>query len=117
VIKSWIFAIIAVITFASITPARASLTDCQGLYVGRIWVEQGYGLRAVVLLESETASSGSYWTYFDNWSAEEKKAVLAILTGAKLSGHRVNVETAGSVSCAITTGGSQMKSVYLANSP
>jgi hypothetical protein len=54
-------------------PSRASLADCQDLYVGRIWVERGSGLKAVVLLANPTDGGGSYWSYFDNWTADKKK--------------------------------------------
>jgi len=108
-----ILSALAMSPFAA-TPALADLSNCENVYVGRIWVERGHGLRAVVLLSNPGDASGSYWTYFDNWTAEEKKSALATLTAAKLAGHRVHVTTDDSSGCAILTGGSQVKMVYLA---
>jgi hypothetical protein len=96
------------------TPALADLSTCENVYVGRIWVERGHGLRAVVFLNNANDASGSYWAYFDNWTADEKKSALATLTAAKLAGHRVHVTTDDAGGCAILTGGSQIKMVYLA---
>lgn len=99
------------------TPAQADLTTCENLYVGRIWVERGHGLRAVVLLNAPTDASGSYWMYFDNWSADEKKSALATLTAAKLGGHRVHVTTDEIGGCGLASGGTYAKMVYLATNP
>ena len=99
------------------TPARADLATCENLYVGRIWVERGHGLRAVVLLNTAEANGGSYWMYFDNWSADEKKSALATLTAAKLGGHRVHVTTDEVGGCGLATGGTQAKMVFLATNP
>lgn len=103
-----------VLSSLTASPAFADLTNCENVYVGRIWVERGHGLRAVVLLNNPGDGSGSYWTYFDNWTAEEKKSALATLTAAKLAGHRVHVTTDDPSGCAVLTGGSQVKMVYLA---
>jgi hypothetical protein len=106
-----------VLATAAATPAHADLTTCENLYVGRIWVERGHGLRAVVLLNSPTDGGGSYWMYFDNWSADEKKSALATLTAAKLAGHRVHVTTDDVGGCGLTSGGTYAKMVYLATNP
>ena len=97
--------------------AFADLNDCQNLYVGRIWVEKGEGLKAVVLLNSPTDSSGSYWAFFQSWSDEDKKAALALLTAAKLSQHRVNVTTNEADGCGIYLGGTWLTQVFLATNP
>jgi hypothetical protein len=99
------------------TPAQADLTTCENLYVGRIWVERGHGLRAVVLLNAPTDGGGSYWMYFDNWTADEKKSALATLTAAKLAGHRVHVTTDDVGGCGLASGGTYAKMVYLATNP
>ena len=101
----------------SATPAQADLSTCENVYVGRIWVERGYGLRAVVLLNNAGDGGGSYWMYFDNWSADEKKSALATLTAAKLGGHRVHVTTDDPNGCGITAGGTYAKMVYLSTNP
>ena len=98
-------------------PVRASLNDCQDVYVGRIWVERGVGLKAVVVLATAEAPGGSYWIFFDNWNADEKKSALAILEGAKIAGHRVHVTTDNVDGCGITVGGTYMKAIFLATNP
>jgi hypothetical protein len=98
-------------------PAHADLATCENVYVGRIWVERGHGLRAVVLLNTPEAGSGSLWMYFDNWTADEKKSALATLTAAKISGHRINVTTDEVGGCGVTMGGTQAKMVYLSTNP
>lgn len=105
--------------FASLaaTPAFADLASCENLYVGRIWVERGYGLRAVVLLNNAGDASGSYWSYFDNWTPDERKSALATLTAAKLAGHRVHVTTDNADGCGLLSGGTHMKMVYLSTNP
>ena len=98
-------------------PASASLTDCQDLYVGRIWVERGTGLKGVVFLANATAASGSYWSYFDYWTADERKSALAMLEAAKLAGHRVHVTTDNVGGCGITEGGTYVKALFLSTNP
>jgi hypothetical protein len=111
-----IFAVI-VLLFAAST-SFADLNNCQNLYVGRIWLEAGYGgLYGVVLLNHPSDSSGSYWVRFANLTADEKKATLTLLTTAKLAQHRVNIATLGTAECGITQGEYNLKSIYLANSP
>ncbi|MBU1620767.1 MAG: hypothetical protein KJ556_04835 [Gammaproteobacteria bacterium] len=97
--------------------ANASITDCQELYVGRIWVEKGVGLQGVVFLNNKEDGGGSYWSYFVGWSADERKEALSLLIAAKASGHRVNIATEDSDGCGIEKGGTHIKSVYLANNP
>lgn len=96
-------------------PAQADLSNCTDMYVGRIWVERGSGLRAVVLLDNPAAASGSFWIYFDTWSADEKKSALATLTAAKLAGQRVHLTTDNADGCGLVTGGTHAKAVFLAN--
>lgn len=110
----WTAAALAFLGFAS-GAARANLNDCQDLYVGRVWLERGYLLRAVVLLNNRTDNGGSYWIYFDYWSADEKKAALATLTAAKMAGQRVHVLTDDVSGCGITAGGTYAKQLFLAN--
>ena len=95
----------------------ADLSNCENVYIGRIWVEHGHGLRAVVLLNAAGDGGGSLWMYFDNWSADEKKSALATLTAAKLAGHRVHVTTHESGGCGVLTSGTQAKTVTLATNP
>lgn len=97
--------------------ALAGLSDCQDVYVGRIWVQQGSGLHAVVLIGSPGDSSGSYWIYFTNWTAEERRAALATLTAAKMAGHRVHVTTTHTSGCGITSDATHGASVFLATNP
>jgi len=104
------------ISFFSLT-VFASTIDCQNLYVGRIWVEKGTGLKAVVYLNAAGNSSGSYWSYFHGWSADERKEALSILMMAKASQHRINVETENQDKCGVQAGGTQMKSLYLTTNP
>jgi hypothetical protein len=98
-------------------PALAGLSDCQDLYVGRIWVERGVGLKAVVFLANPGDAGGSYWSYFDNWTADEKKSALAVLEAAKLAGHRVHVTTDDTDGCGIISGGTYVKALFLATNP
>lgn len=107
----------AVCGFVFASSASGTTLDCQGLYVGRIWIERGYGLFGVVFLNNPTDASGSYWQYFTSWTAEDRKSALATLTTAKLTQHRVNVETDEPGACSIQTGNRNMKSVTLANEP
>ena len=97
--------------------ASASLTDCQNLYVGRVWINKGHGLYAVVYLNKREDSSGSFWSLFTGWTPEEKKAVLSTLMAAKVSGHRVNVETENTDSCGLQTAGTVTKSIHLTTAP
>lgn len=99
------------------SPASASTIDCQNLYIGRIWVEKGAGLKAVVYLNERTDSSGSYWSYFTGWSAEDKKEVLTLLVAAKASGHRVNVETTNADGCGLQAGGTTTQAMFLTTQP
>lgn len=110
-------AIFAMGLISFVPPAYASTLDCQNLYVGRIWVEKGQGLYAVVFLNHPDDSSGSYWSFFVNWTPEERKSALAMLTTAKVLQHRVHVITEAANGCAIQDGGQHVKSVFLANNP
>lgn len=95
----------------------ASTTDCQNVYVGRIWVEKGVGLKAVVYLNHPSNTSGSYWSYFDTWTPDERKDALALLMMAKASQHRVNVVTESTGGCSLQTSSTRTKSLYLATNP
>jgi len=95
--------------------ALASTTDCQNMYVGRIWVQKGAGLTGVVYLNSPSNSSGSYWTYFNNWTDSERQAALSLLMAAKLSGHKVNIVTEASGGCDIQVKAQDHKHLYLSN--
>lgn len=97
--------------------AQATLNDCSDLYVGSIWLEQGTGLYAVFLLQNEGDMSGSYWMYFTQFSADERKAALATLTAAKLASHRVHVRTHATDQCSIVGTSQYVKSVYMAHRP
>jgi len=110
---SVMIAISSVIAF----PARASLNDCQSLYIGRIWVERGGGLKAVVFLANPSDAGGSYWSYFDYWTADDKKSALATLETAKLAGHRVHVTTDNTDGCGILQGGTYVKALFMATGP
>ncbi|WP_125717025.1 hypothetical protein [Pseudoalteromonas rubra] len=97
--------------------SQASLDDCQGVYVGRIWVERGVGLKAVVYLGHPDNTSGSYWSYFHDWTDSEKQSVLSILLSAKAMKHPVNVTTDKPNGCSVTTGGTVTTAVYMATNP
>lgn len=101
----------------SANDARASVADCQSVYVGRIWIERGYGLFGVVFLNNAGDPSGSYWQYFTTWSADDRKSALATLTTAKMTNHRVHVTSNQPGGCSIGTGNWEVKSVTLANEP
>lgn len=96
---------------------QASTTDCQNLYIGRIWVEKGAGLKAVVYLNKRGDSSGSYWSHFSGWAPDDKKAVLSTLLAAKAANHRVNVITESENGCDLQMGYTVTKAVYLTTNP
>jgi hypothetical protein len=109
--------LIAVLIMAS-DMCQADITTCTNVYVGRIWVTQGVtGIYGVVVINSPSDGGGSYWVYFSNWTAEDKKAALAVLTAAKLTQHRVNVATTNSDKCGISAGATIATSVCLATNP
>jgi hypothetical protein len=115
--KAAFISTLALSLLATATNVGASTTDCQNLYIGRIWLEKTYGLFGVVFLNNPGDPSGSYWTYFNNWTVEDKKAAFALLTTAKLTQHRVHVTTEEADGCGIQTGNRMVKSLYLANEP
>jgi hypothetical protein len=96
---------------------HASTLDCNDLYVGRIWVEKGQGLKAVVFLNHPNDGSGSYWSYFEGWTADERKEALTLLTAAKAMRHRVNVTTEDPSGCTIQLKSTVVKSLYLTTNP
>lgn len=102
--------------FAS-TGAEATLSDCSDLYVGSIWLEQGQGLYAVVLLQNEGDASGSYWMYFTQFSVDDRKAALATLIAAKMASHRVYVRTTATDQCSIVGTSQYVKALYMAHRP
>ena len=97
--------------------ASASTLDCQNLHVGRIWVEKGVGLKAVVLLNNRGDGSGSYWSYFADWSPDERKEALSMLMTAKAASHRVNVVSENADGCGIQAGSTMMKTIFLTTNP
>jgi hypothetical protein len=101
----------------TVQPVLGNTADCQDLYVGRIMVEKGIGLHAVVFLNAAGDTSGSYWAYFTGWTAEDRKAALALLTSAKMTGHRVNVATTDVTGCEIQTGARDVLRVFLTTNP
>ena len=115
--KRMVLAAVSLAACFSAPPASATLSDCQDLYIGRIWVERGYGLKAVVFLATPSAGGGSYWSYFDYWTPEERKSALATLQAAKLSGHRVHVTTDNTDGCGILGGGTYVKALFMATNP
>lgn len=106
---------VLLLAFSSVS--QASTTDCQNLYVGRIWVEKGVGLKAVVYLNNKEDNSGSYWSYFNGWSADERKEALSLLVAAKAAGHRVNVTTENADGCGLQAGGTSTNSLFLTTNP
>lgn len=110
--KNWILSTLLGCSFAN-----ASTVDCQNLYIGRIWVEKGYGLRGVVYLNNKDDTSGSYWSLFHGWSADERKEALSLLVAAKAAGHRVNVVTEDTDECGLQKGGTVTKALYLTTNP
>ena len=115
--KKLAIAALAILGFAS--QATAGLANCQNVYVGRIWLENGNldegGLKGVVFLESPTDGGGSFWVYFNELGVGERKAMLALLLAAKVAGHRVDVKTTNSDQCGIATGGSEALAIYMSN--
>jgi len=97
--------------------SNASTTDCKNLYVGSIQILKGTGLQAVVYLNAPEDSSGSYWSNFSGWGADDKKAALSVLMMAKASRHRVNVATDQANGCGIQIGGTTTTDLELANIP
>ncbi|WP_372627603.1 hypothetical protein [Arsukibacterium sp.] len=109
--------IVFIIAVMACLPVKASTVDCQNLYIGRIWMEKGVGLKAVVYLNERTATSGSYWSYFTGWTAEERKEVLTLLVTAKAAGHRVNVITDNTDGCGLQASGTITNAVFLTTQP
>lgn len=97
--------------------ANASTTDCRNLYVGSIQIIKGTGLQAVVYLNAPEDNSGSYWSNFSGWTAEDKKAALSVLMMAKASKHRVNVATDQANGCGLQVSGTTTTVLELANIP
>ena len=97
--------------------SNASTTDCKNLYVGRIQIIKGTGLQAVVYLNAPEDNSGSYWSNFNGWSAEDKKVALSVLMMAKASRHRVEVATDQANGCGLQVGGTTTTALELANNP
>ncbi len=93
----------------------ASTTDCKNLYVGKIQIIKGIGLQAVVYLNSPDDNSGSYYSNFNGWSAEDKKAALSMLMMAKASKHRVDVSTDSPDGCGLQLAGTTTTVLELVN--
>jgi hypothetical protein len=108
---------ISIVVLLLSATVSASTTDCQNLHIGRIWVEKGTGLRAVVYLNNRGDSSGSYWSTFDGWSRDDKKEAFAMLMAAKAANHRVNVETENADKCGLHNSYTVTKSLYLTTNP
>ena len=108
---------LTIICLCTSLSAAASTTDCLNLQIGRIWVERGTGLKAVVYLNSRGDSSGSYWSYFNTWTAEDKKDAHSLLMAAKLSNHPVNVVTTSADGCGLQAGGTETRELFLATNP
>lgn len=99
------------------TDVLADLSDCQNIYVGRVWVEKGLGFTGVVFLDDPTSVSGSYWVRFTGWTESERKEAQSLLMMAKASQHRVNLVTEDAGGCGIQAGFTEAKSVYLSTNP
>lgn len=112
-----LFSSVAAVSVLLSWPSHSDTADCKDLYVGKIWTEKGHGLRGVIFMNHPNNTSGSYWVFFNNWSVEEKKAALSILTAAKISKHRVDVVTEEPDGCSIDTGQRQVKRLDLAANP
>ena len=109
--------IIALILLTLSGVANASTTDCKGVYIGRIWVQKGVGLQRVVYLNHPDNASGSYWSNFTGWTAEERQEALALLMAAKASRHKVDVVTGNSDGCGLQAGFTETQAVVLATNP
>lgn len=110
------FIVAVAVWFFCSDPVHAGLSNCTDIYVGAI----GYQYNAapvVVFLESPTDVSGSYAISLTDFSAEERKNIIAILLSAKLSGHRVAVTTAAVNQCGISSTWQNLRSVTLNNNP
>jgi hypothetical protein len=117
IIKKMNFCMFFIAAVCLSQPTQATTLDCQNLYVGRIWIEKGVGLKAVVYLNNANDASGSYWSYFTNWSPDERKEALTILTTAKASKHRVNVVTENPDSCGLQSGATVTNQIFLTTAP
>jgi len=109
--------IIALITFVISFTAHGSTTDCKNLYIGRITVEKGIGLNAVVYLNNKGDDWGSHWSYFTGWMPEERKEALSMLLTAKAANHRVNIVTENADGCGLQISGTVTKSIHLTTNP
>jgi hypothetical protein len=94
--------------------ANADISNCSGVYVGMILVEKGAGLSGVTFHNTATATSGSYYLNFNGWSSDDKKAVLGVLTAAKMASQPINIKTEASSECGIDTTFQTLKRVELA---
>jgi len=95
------FIAIFVLSVAS-SVAVAGIDNCQDMYVGQVIVERGIGLKVVTFKNGPNDGGTSNWVSFEEWTSDDKKSALALLTSAKLSQHRVNISTNGLNSCALT---------------
>ena len=109
-IKSIVYILI---TLSSLN-AIAGISDCTGMYVGSMSQRVGYPL-TVVFLDSQGSASGSHDVFFTNWVEEEKNTAVSLLLAAKMSGHKVNIETTEVSKCDITTGYRTLSFVQMTN--
>ena len=107
VLASWFFAIFSL-------SAHADISDCTNLYVGAISIYKNDDT-TVVFFNSPKDGSGSYALNFDNWSPEAKKKALALLTSAKISGHRITLQTEATDKCSIGTAWQTLSVIHLQN--
>lgn len=89
--------------------------NCKDLYVGKIQVVKGEGLKGAVFLNHPQNSSGSYWVWFNDWTESDKASALSLLMAAKISGHTVDIITNQTNGCDIQTGQRQMNNIILSN--
>jgi len=95
--------------------AYADLNDCTDIYVGSMFVHKADGLNTIVFLNSPVNSSGSYATFMTGWSSEARKEAMSLLTAAKISGHKVYIQTEAEDKCSITSPGQVLTLVALRN--
>ncbi len=108
--------ILIVLGLLSSLNVMASTLDCKNVYVGTISQRVGNPL-IVVFKDAPGNSSGSYAQYFTGWTQDEKNTAVSLLLAARMSGHRVNIETTEASKCDIETGGRTLSFVQLANIP
>ena len=96
--------------------ALTSIEKCAGMYVGSMSQRVGYPL-TVVFINEQGSTSGSHDVFFTDWAEDDKNTAVSLLLAAKMSGHKVNIETTEASKCDITTGYRTLSFVQMTNKP